>query len=311
MDNNENKKENKFQGLISKASNIGKKATDIGKKATDEISKGAKTLVEKTKSDMLARRIKKYNPLFAKEYKSKAFNRPNMIMIVDDAVRRDIDVCEGAIGWRGYEGEIEVLFLYDEFVSKSGVTFVPAPSCDAVYYVDNYDRNRFIRVDCVFSKAHEEKMAEIEHIAYSLSAKSFSVEIVEEMSEATHKNIKTAVKSKAVKESTEIDLENTSSNMRRGVSNTIFEGHNSPVRPNLKWFAQDDTILNLIDMRCKDPNSIKTRTLSLMGASSATMSQKTACSIDSALSKIGSASGNMEKQATREYQSKLIYEIVF
>lgn len=79
--------------------------------------------------------MKKYNPLFPEEYNSDDFHVPNIICIVDDAVRRDIDVCQGAIGWRENKKDTEVLFLYDEFVEKSGLKFVPAPVCDEIYYI--------------------------------------------------------------------------------------------------------------------------------------------------------------------------------
>jgi hypothetical protein len=52
--------------------------------------------------------------------------------------------------------------------------------------------------------------------------------------------------------------------------------------------------------------------LELEGSSSATMSQKTACSIDASLKKIGNKSNvTMEKQAVKENTSKLIFEIEF
>ena len=90
---------------------------DVGKKAVVSAKDGIDNLVERTKSDSLARKIKKYNPLFPDKYTSPEFNLPNMIMIVDDAVRRDIDVCEGAIGWLGKESDTEVLYLYDEAIA--------------------------------------------------------------------------------------------------------------------------------------------------------------------------------------------------
>lgn len=46
-------------------------------------------------------------------------------MIVDDAVRRDIDVCEGSIGWLGKENDIEILYLYDTAIEKEWVTVHP------------------------------------------------------------------------------------------------------------------------------------------------------------------------------------------
>ena len=55
--------------------------------------------------------------------------------------------------------------------------------CDAVYYVDPFNRNRFIRSDAIFSIAHEEQVAELRHIAEKLGAKKCSIEIKEEKRE--------------------------------------------------------------------------------------------------------------------------------
>ena len=155
------------------------KTSDLGKKTVSDVQAGAVALSEKAKQDSYLRRLKKYNPLFPDVYHSESFNLPNMIMIRDDAERKGIDVCEGAIGWLGNESGMEVLYLYDEFVRDSGITFVPSADCDAVYYVDSFDRTRYLRVDCIFKKAHEEKLAELKYVAYCLGAKSCTIEISE------------------------------------------------------------------------------------------------------------------------------------
>lgn len=157
---------------------------DFSKKAAADAKVGVAAMVEKTKADSYARRMKKYNPLFPDQYKSENFNLPNIIMIVDDAVRRGIDVCEGAIGWLSNESGVEVLCLYDEAVVFSGIQFVPAVTCDAFYYVDSFNRNRFVRTDGIFSKAHEERMAELKHVAYCLGAKRCTIEISETSSDS-------------------------------------------------------------------------------------------------------------------------------
>lgn len=90
-------------------------------------------MAEKNKNEALLRKIKKYNPLFPETYMSEAFNLPNMIQIVDDAVRHGIDVCEGAIGWLNSESGMEVLHLYDEAVEMSRIQFVPNVECNAIY----------------------------------------------------------------------------------------------------------------------------------------------------------------------------------
>ena len=61
-------------------------------------------------------------------------------------------------------------------------------------------------------------------------------------------------------------------------------------------------------MRMSRSNMIKSETLELFGASSATMSKKTACAIDSA---VGGGGVTLSSQAEKENQSKLIYRIEF
>ena len=65
-------------------------------------------------------------------------------------------------------------------------------------------------------------------------------------------------------------------------------------------------------MRCENVNSIKSKELRLEGSVSATMSQKTAMSIDKAISKMG-VGGNMdmENQAVKENSSTLVFSIEF
>jgi len=318
--------------------NFFNKASDIGKKVADNVQKGTQAIAEKTKNDIRDYRIKKYNPLFPKDFKSKKFHTPNIIQIVDDAERRNIDVCQGSMGWRSKVDGTEVMFLYDEMIQASGIQFVPAATCDAVYYVDNFDRNKYIKTDCIFSKAHEERLAELERIAYCLGAKVCTIEIIEKQNtkEIKARNYAGSGKSSAEtfgsKKGSKEEIEkSTKENVSLGFSEqeniklsgrtvTHFEGSITPTKPELKWFAHDENVKGLIEMRCSNNNAIKSRTLELEGASSATMSRKTACNLDSVLSMIGggikakNTSTNaitMEKEATREHLSKLIYTIEF
>lgn len=313
----ETKQENK---KVSKSmSEFWQKATVVGKKAAGNIQEGAKALSEKSKNDSFLRRMKKYNPLFPEKYHSEDFKLPNMIVIVDDAVRRDIDVCDGAIGWTDDSTGMEVLFLYDEYMTeeKCGINFIPAAEVDATYYVDKYDRNRYIRTDCIFSKAHEEKLSELKTIANSLGAKSCTIELVEGTTEIdiSKKASKTAIKSKSISagESFEQSIQNKNFNSRSGKVVAEFKGGTVPTRPKLKWFAKDDNINALIDMRCSGNNTVTTEILELAGTAHSTMGVKTACAIDLSIAKIGGgkAAVGMEKQATKEHKSKLIFEVYF
>lgn len=301
-------------------STLWQRTSDLGKNTIADVRAGAAALSEKSKQDSYLRRLKKYNPLFPDVFFSPEFNIPNMIVIRDDAERRGIDVCEGAIGWLGKEGGMEILYLYDEVASSCGLSFVPSATCDAVYYVDSFDRKRFIRTDCIFSKAHEERVAELKHIAYSLGAKSCTIEITESSTEVSvskkHGSAGGGVIIQGVRvsssESAELNAQQKMTFQRSGSVTATFEGSETPEEPKLKWFANEEIILKLIEMRCSGTNSIKTEVFRFSGASSATMSYKTACAIDNAVGamKLKGAS-SMESQAIRESSSTLMFSIEF
>lgn len=301
-------------------SDFGQKTSDKGKKAIADVQAGAAAFSEKAKQDSYLRRLKKYNPVFLDMFQSIDFVVPKMIVIRDDSDRRDIDVCEGAIGWLGKESGMEILYLYDKDISTAGFQFVPTPSCDSVYFMDSFNPKRFIRTDCVFSKAHEERLAELKYVAHSLGAKSCSIEISEATTEIEVSKKKASVGGgtffhgikTASSENAEQNVSAKSAVKRSGKITAEFEGSDNPKKPKLKWFANDDNIKRLIDMRCKGNNLLKSETLFLSGTSSATMSQKTACAIDNAIGAMKMKGGStMESQLIKETSCTLIYSIDF
>ncbi len=294
-----------------------KKTADIGKKVAEGVQKSAKDFSEKKKNYDYLKRMKKYNPIFPDQFNSDSFNLPNMIVIVDDAVRRDIDVCEGAIGWLSDDSGMEVLHLYDEVVNDVGISFIPAPICDTIYYVDRFDRTRFIQTESLFNKAHEEKIAELKSIAYCLGAKRCSIELCESEKETSKSSVEQNVtvghyKSKQ-DESFENEIKHNKTTKRKGKDTIEFKKVNkTPVEPELKWFRNDDIIKQLIKMRMENKKSVKSEVLYLEGSSSATMSKNAACAIDSAIKSINiGVETNIENQATKELHSKLMFSIEF
>lgn len=285
--------------------------------AIEKTKEGTSVMVEKARSDAYARRLKKYNPLFPEQYNSTEFKLPNIIVIVDDAVRKDIDVCEGAIGWLGKENDVEILYLYDEIVPTSGIQFVPAATCDAVYYMDSFERNIFIKAENYFKKIQEEKTAELEHIAHSLGAKSCSIELVELQKTAQEKKKKVELKEKFKlsknEESAEQSAAVSNATTLSSKSQTKFQGNNIPQKPTLKWFTHDNQIKNLIAARCSGDNSITERNMEFQGSSFTTMSLKAACAIDCAIATMNGVSGNsfMEEQATKLQESKMFFRVEF
>lgn len=287
-------------------------ATDLSKKAVDGLQKGAKALSEKSQNDGYERRMKKYNPLFPKDMEADIYKLPSIIHVVDEIVRRDVDVCEGAIGWSSVEKENEVLHIYEEEVERCGVQFIPYMERNSVYYADRFNSKRYIKVDCIFKMAVDEKIAELKHIAGMLGAKRCSVEIEERCAEEKKSSLAFGVGLGKISAAGEQSNLRAASNLRRGLTKAEWEGNDTPKRPKLKWFMYDDNILHLIEERCKDRNPIKSQILELEGASSATMSQTTASAIDCILGKsILKTSLNLEEQAEKEQHSKLFFEIEF
>ncbi|MBO5415686.1 MAG: hypothetical protein J6A83_03565 [Clostridia bacterium] len=282
-------------------SNFWQKTTDIGKKAAEE----AKSLAEQAKKGIQEQQAKKYTPVTEEELKSEDFLVPSLIEIVDDYSKRDIITQQDAIGWIELHKEVRVLHMYFGYAPKSDFTFIPVIQRDAIYCSDNFEAKKFINSIHIFGKATEEKMAELARIAHSLGAKKCSIEIME--ADTQGKSI--SLKSSLSNNSGEIQAQAKKSNMQSGKRVISFDGNNTPTRPVLKWFANDDNIKDLIEMRCSNDNSIKATTLELSGACSATMSIKIACAIDNILKISGGIS--MEKQAQKEYASKLIFELEF
>lgn len=304
------------------ASTVLAQTTDKSKELAGELAKGAKALSQKAKEDNYNRRMKLYNPLFPEEYFGEDFFVPNIIQIVDDAVRRDIDVCKGAIGWRGKKKGVEVLFLYDEFVKECGLHFVPKAECNDIYYVDPHDRKRFIQIDKIFEQTQEEKLAELENIAYCLGAKVCTIEIEESEIQHDKKQVKSASRqSVEIENLLEVGIEKninaalqTDSSLRYKSKNvTKFKGNDEVTSPKLKWFAYDDNMKNLIEFRCKGGNAIEEKTLTLKGASSATMSRTAAASIDTAVSEFGLSKKSyaMEANSIKESSKTFTYHLEF
>ena len=284
---------------------IWKRTASVGKK----IASGVQAVAEHTKSSIQEKQLKWYNPLTPEDFHRESFNVPNIIEIVDDAVRRNIHVCEGAIGWTDTVNGVEVLHLYDEWIEESGLQFIPFPKCDAVYCIDNFDKRKFINAEAVFERATNEKIAELENIAYCLGAKSCSIEIVEQSAETKSMSIRLSAGAISKGPTAEHSALIQSKSRQSGKNISYFEGSQTPCEPPLKWFAHDDNIKGLIAMKCSGNNTIKSKVLELSCTTSATMSQKSAGAIDKLIK--AKASMSMERKAIQERSSILIFEVEF
>ena len=276
--------------------NAWKKVADISKKAAD----GAKNLVDQTIDNIHEQRAKKYTAVSKEMFEGHDFQLPSVIRIEDENANREFIEDTDALGWIELHKEVPVFHIYWSCIKDCGYTFVPVPQKENVYCQDNFDTCKFINSNQVFGKATEEKLAELNGIAYSLGARSCSIEIIEEDTESQSQLI-------GMKKVGSSGVTSASSNKQSGKSTSSFEGHDNPEFPILKWFEHDDNIKNLISMRMS--KAIKSNVLELKGSSSATMSKKVACAIDDIIGIGGNLS--MERQAIKEHSNKLRFEIKF
>ena len=292
MDSNPNKAKTMF-------SNAFKKVGDIGKKTIE----GAKSFAEQTQKNIHDQQAKKYTPVTNEEFNDKNFQIPSIIKITDDSANREFIESEAAIGWIEQHKDVPVLHMYSEFVENCGLIFVPFAQKDNAYCVDKFKPDTYINAKQVFEKATKEKLAELSNIAYILGAKNCSVEILEAEDEMDSGNSKIGIQGIGVKGREKSAV----SQKQSGKNISEFEGHDNPQTPDLRWFAYDDNIKWLIEMRCK--RAIKSNVLELKGSSAQTISKSIACALDDIFGEKGSAS--MEKAAMREYTSMLLFEIEF
>lgn len=277
----------------------------------------AKDVPDKVKEANQKAQLKKYNPLFWEDYTDPEFNCPNLVAIADDAERRDIEVCQGAIGWRSIENGVEVLHLYDNMLDSCGLNFIPGPICDAVYYVNSHQKNAFINIEDLYETIQQQKLAELSRVAYSLGAKYYSIEIIEEEKETKKKEGKAGVKAKAKKIADgQITIEASENTVvkhsRKAFRQEEFTKTRNPVVPVLNWYKDDHNILGLIDAVCNGDGSMKKSDIQIECSKSAVMAKALAGKIDVAVKKMGiGTTTSLKSEAESEFASKIIFHVEF
>ena len=185
---------NKLQVGLKNINEAVAQAGEKSRQLVDTTKENAQKLHEKIQDENQKKLLKKLNPVFWDDYNADTFSMPYMIVITTDMDRRDIELCTGAIGWKSTQKDMEILHLYDKSVVETGLNFIPAPTKDSFYYVDDLDRSRYIKLDNYFDTMQEAMVAELAHIAFSLGAKSYAIDLEESASEFITDNKKAEVK---------------------------------------------------------------------------------------------------------------------
>lgn len=259
--------------------------------------------------------LNRYRPVTKETYQSPSFHLPNMIRIVDGNERRGIDVCRDAIGWLDTVKGTQIFNLYREAIGDSELSFYPKPSLYSRYYIDAFDRSRFVDLDSYFATMQQDKMAELRRIAFMLGAKRCKLEVTEY--EETRRGHQVKGNAKAGKRGS-VRMDGSLSDSTRSEKKILFtqefEGDMVPQRPELHWYAHDSDVLLLIETRCggEDINKAKSYRVELKSETTMTMSVSLAMAIDEACSKLNiRANSSLTSQAKRELRQSFVFEVEF
>lgn len=266
-----------------------------------------------------------YKPVFPDECNSPDYKIPKMIVIKDEASRKGIDVCKGAIGWADKIGELEALCMYDDWAKTCGLSFMPTLTLDTAYYVHPFDSSKYVRVEDYITTMKKDMNAELADVAYCLGAKSCKIERTEKKSKSFHvkghnKNSGSApllVDGVPVQASLE-DKEKASFEYTDGSEwhesfQQTFAGEAKASAPELRWYKDDSSINQLIKTRCSEGMNVsKTYRYEITNTYSSCVGMGLAKKLDGALAaiKIGQK-GKLQSDLKKDSKMEYVYEVNF
>lgn len=266
-----------------------------------------------------------YKPVFPDEYNSPDYKIPKMIVIKDEASRKGIDVCKGAIGWADKIGELEALCMYDDWAKTCGLSFMPTLTLDTAYYVHPFDSSKYVRVEDYIATMKKDMDAELADVAYCLGAKSYKIEHTEKKSRSFHvkghsKNSGSApllVDGDPVQASLDgkgkVSFGYAHESECHEFLQQTFAGEAKSSVPELRWYKDDSSVNQLIKTRCSEGMNVsKTYRCEITNTYSACVGMGLAKKLDGALAaiKIGQKD-KLQSELKKDSKMEYVYEVNF
>lgn len=318
------------------AGEVGKAAEKAGGMAADAagaVAKGAAGIAvagAKAVVDVAQKGIEDlnefiYKPVFPDEYNSPDYKIPKMIVIKDEASRKGIDVCKGAIGWADKIGELEALCMYDDWAKTCGLSFMPTLTLDTAYYVHPFDSSKYVRVEDYITTMKKDMDAELADVAYCLGAKSYKIEHTEKKSRSFHvkghsKNSGSApllVDGDPVQASLDgkgkVSFGYAHESECHEFLQQTFAGEAKASVPELRWYKDDSSVNQLIKTRCSEGMNVsKTYRCEITNTYSACVGMGLAKKLDGALAaiKIGQKD-KLQSELKKDSKMEYVYEVNF
>ena len=302
-----------LKSAADKVGEASKSVANVAKDGVQSLSDKAQELSSLAKAKQLEELLRKFPPVSREEFAESTFAMPQLIQIVDNALKQEIVEYQGTLGWSEKEDGVDILCLYQAYAPDSRIRFLPSAICGAVYCAHPFDEQCYISLDNYFTYIQQAKLAELQHIAFSLGVKHYWVELVEAASQSDNSKIAVSLNGlKVAQGNAEKAMQSSAYSQSKSLAEMSFSESRDPQPPQLHYFAQDENIKELIGMRCSSDKkcTLTSYTIELNNSSSASMSATTAAKISIAANKMG-AGRSFQTQSARELNSKMIFKMEF
>ena len=270
-----------------------------------------KTNLDQNQQD---RDLKNLRPIFESTLSDTDFFVSKLVRITTiDKKHAESKVCQNAIGHIDTYGGLEVINIYRDKAKYFGLTFFPNNDAE-LYYVDPTDHERYIELDNYFSQLKNERISELERIAFDLGAKHCKVLYKEQTISSSKVNVNHKSKLNIHKSGANSDIDiNVSADKFCSVeiaAQSDFIGH-KPQEPVLRYLKHEPHILNLIDLRMNEaPITHKKMEIKLIESSG--IKTNDAVKIDAAIKAMRFESRtSIVAEVNQESQRSFEYEIDF
>ena len=284
----------------------------------DKLKDTAKNTYDTVKTNLdqsqQERDLKTLRPIFESTLSDTDFFVSKLVRVTTmDKRHAESKVCHNSIGHIDTYGGLEVINIYRDKVKYFGLSFFPNNDAE-LYYVDPTDHERYIELDNYFSQLKNERISELERIAFDLGAKHFRVLYKEQTISSSKVNANHKSKLNILKNSvnTDVDL-NVSTDKFSSVeiaAQSDFIGH-KPKEPVLRYLKHEPHILNLIELRMNEaPITHKRMEIKLIESSG--IKTNDAVKIDAAIKAMRFESRtSIVAEVNQESQRSFEYEIDF
>lgn len=283
------------------------KLKDTAKNTYDTV----KTNLDQNQKD---RDLKNLRPIFESTLSDTDFFVSKLVRVTTmDKKHAESKICQNSIGHIDTYGGLEVINIYRDKANCFGLSFFPNNDAE-LYYVDPTDHDRYIELDNYFSQLKNERISELERIAFDLGAKHFRVLYKEQTITSAKANVNHKSKLSILKNglNSDVDLNISTDNFSSVeiAAQSDFIGH-KPQEPVLRYLKHEPHILNLIELRMNEaPITHKKMEIKLIESSG--IKTNDAVKIDAAIKAMRFESRtSIVAEVNQESQRSFEYEIDF